>query len=75
MVNLSTATESLGVKSIPLEAAMEAYLADWDLSPPRSCLHVGCIADFTVLEADPYSTEALSELSIETVIMSDGHRQ
>ena len=75
MVNLSTATESLGAKSIPLEAAMEAYLADWDSSPPRSCLHVGCVADFTVLEADPYSTEALSELSIETVIMSDGHRQ
>ena len=73
MVNLNTAIESLGPKGIPLETAINAYLSDWDAFPPRGCLHVGCVADFTVFESDPYLTEDLSELEIEYVVLSDGH--
>jgi hypothetical protein len=75
MVNLSTATQGLNDKSITLDKAIEAYLADWSVGEQRGCLDIGCVADFTLFEKNPYESEELSELGIVDVWLGNQHER
>lgn len=72
MVNLSTATQSLGEKGVDLQTAIEAYTMDLSgQSAQYGCLEVGCTADMTRFETNPFTSDDLSNIEILDVWLSD----